>query len=143
MAKKKTEIEFPRTLYKPAERDDPTATQWGSRSRGGAFHSLLVENKKERKAGLQMGYFDNFARGRSFDYEETGPELEEMPIVRPDLDPIEEEGASATETETTTTEPEQETESEPKEKSENEETDPEPEENEVVDTTPEPEDEGF
>lgn len=75
MAKKKIELDFPRTLYKPAERNDPAATKWGSDASGGAFHSLLVNDEKECKAGLQLGYVDDFAKGRSFDYEE--PEEEE------------------------------------------------------------------
>ncbi len=59
---KTVEIGFPRTLYKPADKDDPTATKCGNANRGNAYHSVLVNDGEERKAAMQMGYYDNFAK---------------------------------------------------------------------------------
>lgn len=60
-------MKFPRTLYKKADRDDDTATKWGkwktgSPKQGGAYHSLIVNNQKERDAALEMGYVDDFSQ---------------------------------------------------------------------------------
>jgi hypothetical protein len=57
--------EFPRTLFKKADRDDDTAKKWGkwktgSPKQGGAYHTLVVENQTEFDAALEMGYIDDF-----------------------------------------------------------------------------------
>lgn len=62
MAKSK---EFPRYLYKKADRDDDSAKKWGkwktgSPKQGGAYHSLIVNNQEEFDAALEMGYVDSF-----------------------------------------------------------------------------------
>lgn len=123
MAKKKTEIAFPRTLYKPAERSDPTAMKWGSDQRGGAFHSLLVNDEKERKAGLQMGYFDDFAKGRSLDFkgEETNDaesnDTAETDSEEPDeTDSESEAGETERDSETDQDETERDSETDPEER---------------------------
>lgn len=58
---------LPRTLYKKADRDDPTAMKWGrwktgSPKQGGAYHSLIVNTDKEFDAALEMGYVDGFEK---------------------------------------------------------------------------------
>ena len=60
--KKTTEIAFPRTLYKPADVEDPTATKCGNVNRGNAYHSVLVNDEKERRAAMQIGYYDDFMK---------------------------------------------------------------------------------
>ena len=55
-------IEFPRTLYKSADADDPTATKCGNLLRGRAYHSLVVNDETELKAGLEIGYLDDFVQ---------------------------------------------------------------------------------
>jgi hypothetical protein len=59
------EVKFPRTLYKRADIEDETAFKWGkwktgSPKQGGAYHSLIVEDEKELKAAVEMGYIDDF-----------------------------------------------------------------------------------
>ena len=72
--KKTTEIAFPRTLYKPADINDPTATKCGNTNRGNAYHSVLVEDEEERKAARQMGYYDDFAKACAVDLNGPIPE---------------------------------------------------------------------
>jgi len=85
MARRKTETTtkrvFPRTLYKAAHRGDQGATEWGSAntSHGGAFHSVLVENEEERKAAIEIGYIDDFAKARAMAPGDTAPAIEDEP----------------------------------------------------------------
>ena len=62
MAKSK---DFPRTLYKKADRDDSTAMRWGrwktgSPKEGGSYHSLIVNDQTEMDTAIEMGYLDSF-----------------------------------------------------------------------------------
>ena len=110
MARKKTESktvvsrDFPRTLYKPADRSDPKATKWGSDDRGGAFHSLLVRDEKERKVAMQMGWLDDFAKacGTEPIEEEVDASIETQENADPEPEAIEAiEAIEATEEEAT------------------------------------------
>ena len=92
---KKTETAFPRTLYKSAERDDPTATKWGDprTSHSGAFHSVVVENEDELEAALEMDYIDDFATARAMAPGDKPPVVKKGRLKKdkePKEEPIEE-----------------------------------------------------
>ena len=130
---KTAEIAFPRTLYKPAERSDSTSTNWGSDQRGGAFHSLLVENEKEHKAAMQMGWYDDFAKACAA----SPDELNEDMAMTPDGEVIPEEETNG-DNETGSDDLKNDAENEP-----DEDVAMTPDGEVVVDTTPEDKDEGF
>ena len=80
MAKK--DSDFPRTLYKSAAPDDATATKCGNKLKGRAYHSLVVNDEKELKAGIEIGYLDDFVAA----CEGVKPEEKEEPVKKVDTD---------------------------------------------------------